>query len=90
MEAIKNECKQSYLSGLVASVVSIVVKPLVGIFPFTNRALDHDRNFDPINSLTGMDVDLRPFFDELHSRLRIYVNIWTPETCGNDYERSAF
>ena len=43
-----------------------------------------------LNSLTSMDAYMRPFFDELHWRLRIYVNIWTPETCGNDYERSAF
>ena len=37
-----------------------------------------------------MDGDLRPFFDELHWRLTITVNIRTPTTYDSDYESSAF
>ena len=50
MGTLKNERIQSYLSGLVSSVVSIALKPLVGMFPFTNRALNRDRDFDLSNA----------------------------------------
>ena len=43
-----------------------------------------------INSLTGMVAYMRPFFDELHWRLTISVNIKAPTTYIGDYERSAF
>ena len=57
METLKNEHKKSYLSGLVSSVVSIALKPLVGILPFTNRALNHDRDFDLSNTDDNDQVD---------------------------------
>ena len=57
METPKNECKQGYLSVLVASVVSVAVKPLVSVFPFTNRALDCDRDFDLSNVDDNDQVD---------------------------------
>ena len=57
MEALKNEHKQSYLSGLVASVVSIALKLLVTMFSFSNRALNHDRDFDLSNADDNDQVD---------------------------------
>ena len=43
-----------------------------------------------LNSLTGTGIDLRLFFDELHWRLTISVNIRIPTTYVSDYENSAF
>ena len=49
-----------------------------------------DRVKKVVNSLMGMDVDLRPFFVELHQRLTISVNIRTPTTHLSGYDMPAF
>ena len=46
--------------------------------------------YSAVNSLTGTGAYTRHFFDELHWRLTIYVNIRTPTTYLSDYESSAF
>ena len=43
-----------------------------------------------VNSLTGNGSCTSHFFDELHWRLTISVNIRTPTTYVSDYERFAF
>ena len=43
-----------------------------------------------INSLISMGLYVSPFFDELHSRLTISVNIRTPTTYLSGYESSTF
>ena len=41
-----------------------------------------------INSLTGTDADMRPFFDQLRSKLSSDVGIWTQVVYVSDYESS--
>lgn len=41
-----NEPRESYLSGFVSTVLKTVLTPFRGLFPFTNIALNRERDFD--------------------------------------------
>ena len=45
MQVPLNEAKESYWSGVVATVLNKAVRPFLGIFSFMNSALNWDRNF---------------------------------------------
>ena len=49
----------------------------------------HSSDPQSINSLSVMDVDIRPFFNQLRSIISSDVGIWTQVTYSDDYESSA-